>query len=76
MWACALIPNFAAAAAPSILREKPGAESGAPRSETNTKGDFGLSRWCRRNSRSSRPISGCVLGVSFLTLGDVQGGVS
>ena len=28
----------------STMREKPGAESGAPRSETNTNGDFALSR--------------------------------
>ena len=39
----------------SIMREKPGAVSGAPRSDTNTKGDRVLSRWCRRSSRSSRP---------------------
>ena len=31
-------------AARSIMREKPGADSGAPRSETNTKGDCALSR--------------------------------
>jgi hypothetical protein len=37
------MPSLAAAAARSIIRLKPGAESGAPRSETKTKGDFGLS---------------------------------
>jgi hypothetical protein len=36
MWACVLMPNFAEAAVRSTMREKPGAESGAPRSETNT----------------------------------------
>jgi hypothetical protein len=33
-----------AATARSTRREKPGADIGAPRSETNTKGDDGLSR--------------------------------
>jgi hypothetical protein len=37
-------PHFAETAARSTMREKPGAESGAPRSETNTNGDFTLSR--------------------------------
>jgi hypothetical protein len=41
MWACALMPSLAAAAARSTMREKPGADNGAPRSETNTKGDLG-----------------------------------
>ena len=31
-------------AARSIMREKPGADSGAPRSETNTNGDCAVSR--------------------------------
>jgi hypothetical protein len=44
VWACALMPSSAAAAARSIMREKPGADSGAPRSETNTNGDGALSR--------------------------------
>jgi hypothetical protein len=39
-----LIPNFAAAPARSMRREKPGAESGASRSETKMNGDFTLSR--------------------------------
>ena len=30
-------------AARSIIREKPGADNGAPRSDTNAKGDFSLS---------------------------------
>ena len=47
---------------------KPRRDSGAPRSDTKTKGDCGLSLWCRRNSRSSRPVRGCVLGVPFLSL--------
>ena len=42
MWACALMPRSATAAARSIIREKPGADSGAPRSETNTNGDGAL----------------------------------
>jgi len=37
------MPSLAAAAALSIMRLNPGADSGAPRSETDTKGDFGLS---------------------------------
>jgi hypothetical protein len=44
MWACALMPRSAARAARSIMREKPGADSGAPRSETNTNGDGAFSR--------------------------------
>ena len=36
------MPSLAAAAALSIMRLSPGVDSGAPRSETNTKGDFGL----------------------------------
>jgi hypothetical protein len=39
-------------------QEKPGAESGAPRSETNTNGDLALALWCRRSSRNSRPVNG------------------
>jgi hypothetical protein len=35
MWACALMPRSAAMAARSIMREKPGADSVAPRSEIN-----------------------------------------
>jgi hypothetical protein len=49
----ALIPRFAAAAARSIMRPKPAVDSGAPRSNTNTKGDAWLSCWCRRSSCSS-----------------------
>ena len=62
------MPRSAAVAARLIMREKPGADSGAPRSETNTNGDCALSRWCRRNSRISRPLRGCVAGVPFLAL--------
>jgi hypothetical protein len=62
------MPSLAAAAAGSIMRLKPGADKGAPRSETNTNGDLALSLWCLRNSRSSRPVSGWVLGMPFLTL--------
>jgi hypothetical protein len=36
--------QLSAIAARSTMREKPGAESGAPRSETNTNADFALSR--------------------------------
>ena len=36
--------ELGATAARSIMREKPGAEKGAPRSDTNTKGDLALSR--------------------------------
>ena len=41
---------------------------GAPRSDTNTNGESMLSRLCRRNSRSSRPVSGWLAGVPALTL--------
>jgi hypothetical protein len=34
----------ATVAARSIMREKPGADSGAPRSDTKTNGEAGLSR--------------------------------
>ena len=40
----ALMPRSAAVAARSTMRENPGGDSGAPRSETNTNGDDGLSR--------------------------------
>jgi len=40
----ALMPRSAELAARSIMREKPGADSGAPRFETNTNGDGALSR--------------------------------
>lgn len=40
--------------------------NGAPRSEVNTKGDFGsCSRWSRRRARSSSPRIGSVLGACF-----------
>jgi hypothetical protein len=52
----------------STMREKPGADNGAPLSDTNTNAEAGLSRWCRRSSRISRPLSGCVAGVPFLAL--------
>ena len=64
----ALMPRSAELAARSIMREKPGADSGAPRSETNTNGDCALSRWWRRSSRISLPLRGCVAGVPFLAL--------
>ena len=60
--------------APSIMREKPGVVRGAPRSDTNTKDDRALSRRCRRSSRSSRPVNGCVAGVPSGPA-DVQGRV-
>jgi hypothetical protein len=44
MWAWTLMPSFANLAALSIIREKPGADNGAPRSDTNTNGDRSLSR--------------------------------
>jgi hypothetical protein len=62
----ALMSSRAEAAAPSIMREKPGAASGAPRSETNTNGEPLLSRRCLGNARSLRPVSGWVLGVPCL----------
>jgi hypothetical protein len=37
--ACALMPSSGATAARSTMREKLGAVSGAPRSDTNTNGD-------------------------------------
>jgi hypothetical protein len=40
----------------------------APRSDTDTKGDDGPSRLCRRSSRISRPLKGCVADVPFLAL--------
>jgi hypothetical protein len=61
-------------AARSTIREKPGAVNGTPRSDTNTKADFSTCR-CR-SVRSSRPVSGWVAGVPFLTqrvLKDRQG---
>ena len=45
----------------------PAVVNGDPRSLTKTKGDVGLSRWSRRNDRSSSPWIGWVLGVPFLT---------
>jgi hypothetical protein len=45
----------------SIMRENPGAVSGAPRSDTNTNGELLLSRWCCRSARSSRPVSALTL---------------
>ncbi len=54
MWACALIPRLVAAAARSTMRAKPTRDNGAPRSDTKMKGDCGLSRWWRRNSRPVR----------------------
>jgi hypothetical protein len=67
MCACALMPSLATAAARSIMRLNPGADSGAPRSETKTNGDLVLSLWWRRSSRNPRPVNGWVLGVPFLT---------
>jgi hypothetical protein len=73
MWAWPFTGSFAAKAARSTILEKPGALSGARRSETNTKGDFALSRLWRRSSRSSRPVSGCVAGDAVLDPTDTQG---
>jgi len=38
MWAWALMPSLAATAARSTMRDKPGAVSGAPRSDTEHEG--------------------------------------
>ena len=46
-----------------------GRGEGRPRSEVNTKGDFGAcSRWSRRSERNSSPMIGWVLGLPCLTL--------
>ena len=48
----------------SIMRANPAVVNGAPRSDVNTKGDFGSwSRWSRRRARSSSPRIGWTLGV-------------
>jgi hypothetical protein len=60
--------DIAAAAARSTILEKPGAVSGASRSETNMNGEVFVSRLCWRSPRSSRPERGCVVGVPALTL--------
>jgi hypothetical protein len=62
------MPRSAAAAARSIIREKPGAVSGAARSDTNRNGELLLSRRCCRSARNSRPVRGWLLGVPALTL--------
>jgi hypothetical protein len=62
-------------AAGSTVREKPGADRGAPRSETNTKGDDGLSRsritaaqWVHGRSAVLGPadVQGCGFEVDLL----------
>ena len=68
MWACALMPSLAVAATRSIMRLNPGADNGAPRSETNAKGDLGLSRWCRATRVAPGPSAGGCSAVPFLTL--------
>ena len=61
--------NLATLPARSIIRANPAVVNGAPRSEVNTKGDFGpCSRRSRRKARNSSPMIGCVLGVPCLTL--------
>ena len=51
------------------MRAKPAVVNGVPRSDVNTKGDFGsCSRCSRRRARNSSPRIGCVLGVPCLTL--------
>ena len=61
-----MIPSFAARLVRLTILQEPGADSGAPRSETNTNADFALWRWWRRNARNSRPVSGCLAGVPCL----------
>jgi hypothetical protein len=60
------------------MRANPAVVNGAPRSEVNTKGEFGsCSRWSRRRARSSSPRIGCVLARSaLLDPSDVQRGRS
>jgi type 1 fimbriae regulatory protein FimB/type 1 fimbriae regulatory protein FimE len=51
----------------SELLDLPVGPNGAPRSEVNTKADFGsCSRCSLRSARSSSPPIGCVEGVPFL----------
>jgi hypothetical protein len=48
----------------STMRAKPAVVNGEPRSEVNTKGDFGsCSRCSRRSERNSSPRIGCVPGL-------------
>src|SRR6516164_8417689 len=69
MCGCGLKPNLATSPARSIMRAKPAVVNGAPRSEVNTKGDFGSwSRCSLRRARISSPRIGCVAGVPFLVL--------
>ena len=57
MCGCALKASLATFPARSIIRAKPAAVNGAPRSEVNTKGDFGsCSRCSRRRARNSWPF--------------------
>ena len=69
MCGCALKASLATFPARSIIRAKPAAVNGEPRSDVSTNGDFGsCSRWSRRTARSSSPRIGWVLGVPCLTL--------
>jgi hypothetical protein len=58
MWACTLIPSLAATAARLSMRLNPGGVIGAPRSDTKTKGEGGLSlRWRRRVQLSQEDLA-------------------
>ena len=47
--------------------------NGVPRSDVNTNGDLLFcSRWSRLRARNSLPVNGCVAGLPFLSLPDVQ----
>jgi hypothetical protein len=66
MWGWALNPSFASTPVRSTMRAKPAGVKGDPRSEVNTKGDFGSCSRCNlRRARISSPTTGWVAGVPF-----------
>jgi hypothetical protein len=74
MCGCALKPSFADSPARSISLANPAVVNGDPRSDVNTKGDFGsCSRWSLRRARDSSPRMGCVAGVPRLAPADGHG---